>query len=260
MRIAAILAPIADWQETLSAAKAADEAGLDAIGLWDHYHSARSDWGYMAGWSAMGALAASTTRTRLVQMVVNNLHYEPGVLAKETATLAVLSGGRYELGIGAGDWPESFEAWGRPYPERAERLARLEESVTIVRQAWRGEPFDVAGKFNELRGACVAPVPERAPRVVVGVGKSSSLASAAVRYADELNLYADADIVGHAKDLIASSGREISLSLFFDWSWDSWPADADAQLSHWHELGIERFFVSVGGADIPARIEQLARL
>jgi alkanesulfonate monooxygenase SsuD/methylene tetrahydromethanopterin reductase-like flavin-dependent oxidoreductase (luciferase family) len=193
-------------------------------------------------------------------MVVNNLHYEPGVLAKETATLAALSAGRFELGIGAGDWPESFAAWGRPYPDRAHRLARLEESVAIVRQAWRGEPFDFGGQFDRLQRACISPVPEQPPRVVVGVGKSRSLASAAVRYADELNLYADAEIVRQATDLIAGAGREIGLSLFFDWSWDSWPAEPGAPLARWRELGIERFFISIGGADMPTRIEQLARL
>src|SRR4051794_39062038 len=102
MRMSAVLAPSADWRATLAAAAAADELGFEAIGLWDHYHSARSDWGYVAGWTAMGQLAAATRRVGLVQMVVNNLHYEPGVLAKETATLALTSAGRYELGIGAG--------------------------------------------------------------------------------------------------------------------------------------------------------------
>src|SRR3954453_8992974 len=153
MRIAAVIAPTADWPAAAAAAKLADELGLDGVGLWDQYHSARPDWGYVAGWSAIGALAARTTRSRLVQMVVNSLHFEPGVLAKETASLALLSGGRYELGIGAGDWPESFSAWGRPFPRRDERVERLEETVAILRQAWRGQPFDFDGASNILRGA-----------------------------------------------------------------------------------------------------------
>src|SRR3954451_4077193 len=125
VRIGAVLAPVAEWASIVSAARRADELGFDALGLWDHYHSAKPEWGYVAGWSAMAGLAAATSTVRLVQMVVNSLHFEPGVLAKETSTLALISGGRFELGVGAGDWPESFGAWGRAYPERAERIQRL---------------------------------------------------------------------------------------------------------------------------------------
>jgi alkanesulfonate monooxygenase SsuD/methylene tetrahydromethanopterin reductase-like flavin-dependent oxidoreductase (luciferase family) len=78
LRIAALPTPIADWPATIAAARAADEAGLDAVGLWDHYHSARPEWGYVAGWSALGAIAASTSRVKLVPMVLNHLHFEPG--------------------------------------------------------------------------------------------------------------------------------------------------------------------------------------
>src|SRR4051812_18887040 len=83
MRIGAILSPVADWGATADAARAADPARLDAIGLWDHYHSGRPEWAYIAGWSAYGSLAAITSHVRLVPMVLNTLHFEPGVLAKE---------------------------------------------------------------------------------------------------------------------------------------------------------------------------------
>jgi alkanesulfonate monooxygenase SsuD/methylene tetrahydromethanopterin reductase-like flavin-dependent oxidoreductase (luciferase family) len=260
MRIAAVLAPVVDLASILAAARRADELGFDAVGLWDHYHSPKPEWGYIAGFSAMAALAAATERTHLVQMVVNNLHFEPGTLAKETSTLALMSGGRYELGIGAGDWPESFVAWGRPYPERVERVARLEESIAIVRRAWSGELFDVDGRFNVLRDACVSPAPEQPPRVVVGVGKSQALVASAVRYADELNVYADEAAVEHARAAIAQSGRDVSLSLFLSWEWDKWPAHPAAELERWPKLGVERFFVSLGDADMEGRLEQLAPL
>ena len=108
MQIGAILSPIIDPATAIEAACAADREGLDAVGLWDHYHSPRPEWGYVAGWSMLAALAAATERVKIVPMVLNNLHYQLGVLAKETSTLALLSGGRFELGIGAGDWPDSF--------------------------------------------------------------------------------------------------------------------------------------------------------
>jgi alkanesulfonate monooxygenase SsuD/methylene tetrahydromethanopterin reductase-like flavin-dependent oxidoreductase (luciferase family) len=260
MKIAPILAPVARVDATIEAARLADALGFDAIGLWDHYHSAKPEWGYIAGWSAMTSLAANTERINLVQMVVNNLHFEVGVVAKETSTLALLSNGRYELGIGAGDWPESFSAWGRTFPHREERVARLAESVDILRKAWSGGAFDFDGDFETLRGACVSPVPGRAPRVVVGVAKSRSLLESAVAYADELNLYADPVIVESAAALVAQSGRDVTLSLFCDWSWSSWPADPQAELEPWRQRGIDRFFVSIGGDDMPARLEKLAPL
>src|SRR5215210_7195712 len=125
VEIGAVLSPIAEWSRVAEGARAADDAGLDAIALYDHYHSLRPDWAYVCGWSAYGALAALTERVRLVPMVLNGLHYELGVLAKESSVLSIASCGRFELAIGAGDWPGSFEAWGREFPSRDERLDRL---------------------------------------------------------------------------------------------------------------------------------------
>src|SRR5699024_9019760 len=125
---------------------------------------------------------------------------------------------------------------------------------------WTGEQFDFDGQFNTLRGACVTPAPQSAPRVVVGVAKSRLLATSAVAYADELNLYADDDVIAAARELVAASGRSVDLSLFFDWSWDGWPADAASQLAHWRDAGIDRVFVSLGAADMPARLRELEPL
>jgi alkanesulfonate monooxygenase SsuD/methylene tetrahydromethanopterin reductase-like flavin-dependent oxidoreductase (luciferase family) len=244
----------------LNAAQRAEELGFDAVGLWDHYHSPKPEWGYIAGWTAMAALAAATEQVRLVQMVVNNLHFEPGVLAKETSSLSIMSGGRFELGIGAGDWPDSFAAWGRPYPPRTERVARLAENVEILRRAWSGQAFDFDGRFEVLRAVSVTPAPQTPPRIVAGVGKSRALAESAVRYADELNVYADEVVVSFVRDLIARSERDVALSAFLSWEWEKWPADPAAELTHWADLGVERFFVSLAAADMLSRLDQLAPL
>ena len=113
MRIGAVLAPTGDWQAILDGARGADDAGLDAIGLWCHYHSAKPEWAHANGWALYGALAAVTSRVRLVPMVLNNLHYQPGVLAKESSMLSLISRGRFELAIGAGDWPRVVHSLGR---------------------------------------------------------------------------------------------------------------------------------------------------
>ena len=257
MRLAALLTPTADWPGILDAARAADEARFDAVGFWDHYHSGQPDWAYVCGWSAMGAVAAVTRHVKLLPMVVNNLHYEPGVLAKESAVLAVLSGGRFELGIGGGDWPESFAAWGRPFPVAEERVDRLVETIEALRLTWTGQPVSFSGRHVALAGAISTPAPPVPPRVVVGVGGSRRTLRRTIDVADELNLYADEALVNDARDLVRESGRSVALSVFLSWEWNKWPDDPIDTLARWAELGVDRACVSLGGADMPARIETL---
>jgi alkanesulfonate monooxygenase SsuD/methylene tetrahydromethanopterin reductase-like flavin-dependent oxidoreductase (luciferase family) len=256
MRIAAILSPVADWAAVAAAARAADAAGLDAVGLWDHYHSGRPDWAYIAGWSAYGALAAITTRVRLVPMVLNNLHYEPGVLAKESSVLSIASGGRFELGLGGGDWPGSFQAWGRPFPAADERIERLVETVSALRLVWTGEPAEYDGRYVQLHGAICTPAPLPPPRVIVGVGGSWRALAAASPLADEVNVYDEPAIIETAVQNRRGGGPDVSV--FTSWEWDKWPSDVPGELRRLDGLGADRVFVSLGGPDMRKRIDALA--
>jgi alkanesulfonate monooxygenase SsuD/methylene tetrahydromethanopterin reductase-like flavin-dependent oxidoreductase (luciferase family) len=260
VRIGAILSPFADWPQTLAAARRADEVGLDAVGFWDHYHSAEPELAYLCGWSAYGAIAAQTNRVHLVPMVLNVQHYEPGVLAKESSVLSIVSRGRFELGIGAGDWPESFEAWGRPFADRLARVEILNETVGVLRALWDGERVTFAGRHIRLRDAACTPVPDRAPRVVVGAAASRQLVEAALRIADEVNVYDRGAFLEHAREAIAASGRDVALSVFADWSWDKWPEEAASAVAAWRDAGVERAFISVGADDMPARVDRLGAL
>ena len=259
MRIGAVLSPIVDPVAAVEAAKAADQAGLDAIGLWDHYHSPRPEWGYVAGWSMMAALAVATERVKLVPMVLNNLHFQPGVLAKETSTLALLSGGRFELGIGAGDWPDSFTAWGEPFPPVAERLGRLEESIAALRRLWTGGPVDADGAFVRLAGAISTPPPHEPPRVVVGIGGSRRTLGVARRFADELNVYTGPGLIEEAAEVVRADGTRPAVSVFLSWEWDKWPADPLKQLAALEARGAHRAFVSLG-ADLPDMVRRISVL
>lgn len=260
MRLGAVLSPVADWEHIIDAARAADDLGYDAIGLWGHYHSARPEWAYISGWSAYGALAALTGRVRLVPMVLNNLHYQLGVLAKESSLLGLASGGRFELAIGAGDWPDSYAAWGEHFPDREERLVRLSENLTALRRLWTGEQVTFQGRHLRLHNACSTPSPARVPRIVVGVGNSVSTARATVEQADELNVYAETATLEAVREVIGRSGRQVDVSLFVAWEWDKWPADPVAELDAWQRRGVERAFVSLGSDDMPSRLAQLAPL
>lgn len=259
MRIGVAFSPTDDWTDVLAAARLADELGLDCVGFWDHYHSEQVDWGYLAGWSAHAALATATERVKIVPMVLCNLNHELGQLAKESSVLAIVSGGRFELAIGAGDYPVEYRAWGRPFPPAPERMERLDETVDALRELWTGQPVSRAGTHLRLDGAICAPRPPDPPRVVIGVGGSRRLIDRTARYADELNVYADRATIDHARDAIAAAHREIPISGYRNYAWDAWPLDPVADLGPFAEAGLDRIIVNLGyDWDKVARVRDLA--
>ncbi len=260
MRIGIHLGPTGDWPAILAAARTADASGFDALSFVDHYHAPKPEWPYLCGWSLYGALAMLTTRIHLVPMVIDRLNYLPGVLAKETSTLSILSGerermlsgtqwfphsdaergGRFELGIGAGDFFEEASAWGLTVPDAMARITGLKETVMILRRIWTGEPVTFEGEHIRLTNAASTPVPSTPPRVVVGAGGSRRLIRSAVEYADELNVYATEELVQFARQEIEASHRTVSLSAYV---WD-WPKDIAEALATWEQLGVERTFLT----------------
>lgn len=240
MRIGVNLGPTANWAAVLAAAKRADSYGFDAVSLLDHYQSVKPEWGYVCGWSLYGALAMATARIKLVPMVICRPNYLPGVLAKETVMLAIMSGGRFELGIGAGDYFEEMRAWGLPVPKASERIEGLKETVQVLQRIWQGEEVTFEGKHIQVHSGLCAPAPATAPRVVVGVGKSRRLLSSAIEYADEINVYADEEMMRESRRAAEASGRKIAISAYV---WD-WREDIEEKLKEWEQLGVERTFVT----------------
>lgn len=240
MRIGVNLGPTANWTAVLEAAKRADNYGFDAVSFLDHYHAAKQEWGYICGWSLYGALAMATSYIKLVPMVICRLNYLPGVLAKEAAMLAIISGGRFELGIGAGDYFEEMQAWGIPVPGASERIEGLRETVHVLQSAWKGEEVTFEGKYVQVHNGLCVPAPDTAPHVVVGVGKSRRLLHSAVEYADEVNVYADEEMMREARKEVDASGRKIAVSAYI---WD-WREDIGEKLKEWEQLGIERTFIT----------------
>jgi len=230
-----------DWPEILVAARAAEDYGFDSIGFVDGYHSGALEQDYLCGWSLYGALAMATSRIHFVPMVIDNMNYLPGVLAKEIAALSIISGGRFELGIGAGDGFDGSRAWGVPVPSATARVATLRETITALRQIWRGMQVTFDGEYLRLKEAACVPVPPMPPRVVVGVGSSKRLLHDAVTYADEINVYSDEEFIQLARSEIEASKRDITLSTF---TW-GWREDLAEKLLAWEALGVERTFVTI---------------
>ena len=176
------VAVTADWW--LEAAGRTEAAGFDSVWIWDHFVSRgrRTD-AMLECWSMLAAASAATRRVRLGSFVSNVMNRHPAVVARMAATVAELSGGRLELGIGAGGHPAEHEAYGIPFPERPVRAEHLREAIEVLRLLWSGGPVDHEGEHYQLRGAYAYPVPRPTPRIIVGA-ETAAGARFAARHAD----------------------------------------------------------------------------
>jgi alkanesulfonate monooxygenase SsuD/methylene tetrahydromethanopterin reductase-like flavin-dependent oxidoreductase (luciferase family) len=149
--------PEADRQErVIEQVLLADRFGLDLVGIQDHPYQRR----YLDTWTLMAYLAGRTERVRFVPDVANLPLRPPALLAKAAASLDRLSGGRFELGLGAGAFWEAIGAWGGPVRSGRESVDALEEAIEIIRRVWAGERgIRVDGQHYRLSGAHGGPPP-----------------------------------------------------------------------------------------------------
>ncbi len=150
----------------LDTARDVERLGLDYVAVQDHPYQRR----FVDAWVLMGMVAASTSRIGVFPDVANLPLRPPAVLAKAAASLDVLSGGRFELGLGAGGFWDAIEAYGGPRRAPGESLAALAEAITVIRMVWSGERnlrFD--GEHYRLAGAQSGPVPAHPIGIWLGV-------------------------------------------------------------------------------------------
>src|SRR5947207_2200580 len=148
----------------------AEAAGFDGIALMDHLAPplAEDKPMYEAMTSAMW-LAARTSTLKIGHLVLCDALRAPAVLAREAVAVDHASGGRFELGIGAGSVPAEYASFGIPNPGRAARLRRLVETLDVLSLLWSGQPVDYEGEFHRLQGAQQVPTPlDRIPILVGG--------------------------------------------------------------------------------------------
>jgi len=152
-------------------ARSAEVAGWDGFFLWDHLlvdPTWRVD--IADPWIALAAIAQATTRIRLGTIVAALPRRRPAKVARETASLDRLSGGRLTLGVGLG-WPSGADfGWFGDEEDVATRAAMLDESLAILDGLWRGEPFAFEGTHYRVREATFLPRPLQEPRIPVWVG------------------------------------------------------------------------------------------
>ncbi|MDT0408235.1 MULTISPECIES: LLM class F420-dependent oxidoreductase [Streptomyces] len=182
----------ATYDTLLTVAKATEDLGFDAFFRSDHYLHMGGDGlpGPTDAWITLAGLARETKRIRLGTLMTAATFRLPGVLAIEVAQVDQMSGGRVELGIGAGWFEEEHKAYGIPFPK--DKFSRLEEQLAIVTGLWEtkpGDTFSYEGRHYQLENSPARPKPaqSRLPVLIGGFGASRTPKLAA-RYADEFNV------------------------------------------------------------------------
>jgi F420-dependent oxidoreductase-like protein len=184
----------ADYDDLLAVARRTEQLGFDAFFRSDHYLGMGTPGlpGPTDAWVTLGALARETTRIRLGTLMTSATFRLPGPLAISVAQVDRMSGGRIELGVGAGWFEAEHTAYGIPFPDTGERFDRLEETLAIVTGLWgtpEGDTFSHQGTHYRLTDSPALPKPMQSPPPVIVGGKGKRRTPAlAARYAAEFNV------------------------------------------------------------------------
>ena len=187
--------PLDAWRRTTEVAREAERLGFESIWLFDHFHTVPrpTDEITFESFTSLSALAAVTERVRLGHIVICTAFRNPALTAKMISTMDSISGGRMELGIGAGWKRDEWQAYGYGFPETRERLARLADDLEVIASMLAGDKHQHAsyeGSYSRVRDAINVPKPLQRPRVPIMVGGNGPNVTwrLAARHADELNV------------------------------------------------------------------------
>jgi alkanesulfonate monooxygenase len=207
----------ATYDDLLAVAQAAEALGFDAFFRSDHYLTMGGDGlpGPTDAWVTLGALARETSRIRLGTLVTAATFRHPGPLAIAVAQVDAMSGGRVELGIGAGWYDDEHHAYGIPYPATKERFERLEEQLAIITGLWEtptGATFSFDGAHHTLTSSPALPKPVQRPRppVIIGGHGARTTPRLAATYAQEFNLpFSPVDVFTTQRDRVTAACESI---------------------------------------------------
>jgi F420-dependent oxidoreductase-like protein len=204
------------WDRWRRLAALVEELGFESLWRSDHLLS-RMDEGRAAldTWTSLAVAAAETSALRLGPLVCPMTFRHPSLLAKSAASVDQLSGGRLELGLGAGWNEREHAAFGLSFPPIAERVARLREGIEVITRLWSGAAATYRGRYYTLEAVRALPRPLQVPRVplvIGGMGVRRTLPVVA-RYADEWNLTTSSPAVVREKTraldaCCAAAGRD----------------------------------------------------
>jgi F420-dependent oxidoreductase-like protein len=179
------------WATMLDIARAAEDGPFESVWVYDHFHTTPlpTREATHEAWTLLAGIGAATSRVRLGQMCTCMGYRNPAYLAKVAATVDAISGGRTEMGIGAGWYEHEWRAYGYGFPRAGERLGQLDEGVQIMRQLWTTGAASLDGAHYQVDGAICQPLPLQEggiPLWIAGGGEKKTLRIAA-RYADYTN-------------------------------------------------------------------------
>jgi F420-dependent oxidoreductase-like protein len=201
------------WAVMRDLAGYADGGAWDSLWVYDHFHTVPIPTGEATheAWSLMAAYAATTARIKLGQMCTAMSYRNPVYLAKVAATADIISGGRIQMGIGGGWYEHEWRAYGYGFPSAGVRLARLDEGVQIMRDAWRDGEVSFSGRQYQVDGAIMQPKPLQhggIPLWVAGGGEKVTLRIAA-KYAQYTNYTPEPDAFVHKSEVLAQHCRDV---------------------------------------------------
>jgi F420-dependent oxidoreductase-like protein len=191
MELSGIAGAAAKWDKAVETAVLAEELGNDSIWVYDHFHNvpAPAHEAVFECWTTVAAISQRTSRIRLGQMVGCAPYRNPGLLAKITTTVDVISGGRLDWGIGAGWYDNEFKGYGYEFASAKDRIGALRETVEIVKLMWSEPTVDYEGRYFELKGAQCDPKPLQQPHppIWIGGGGEQLTLRVVARHADKAN-------------------------------------------------------------------------
>jgi len=245
--------PAGAWQRTVELAAQAEALGFESLWVFDHFHTVPTpkDEITFESFSVLAALAMATSRVRLGHMVVCAGFRNPALTAKLSSTIDVISGGRFELGIGAGWKEEEWRAYGYGFPPLADRMGALGDQLAVIHAMFGSGRATFEGRYHSVHGAINVPKGLQEPRIPIIVGGNGRLRTAgyAIRYADELNLvFIDPDEVAQrmtaVRERCEAEGRDPATLRFSLYTRDE-PMRAPGQervdlLAQLQEIGLDR--------------------
>lgn len=177
------------WERWFRFADAAEDLGFEGLFRSDHLTALNGEPGReaLALWPSLTTLATRTSRIRFGPLVAAITFRHPAMVAKMAASIDVLSGGRFDLGLGAGWFRGEHEMFGISYPRYPERLDRLDEGAQIVRALWKGSPATIEGDHYSLTNAVSLPTPARQEPTLIMGGKGEKTLRVVARHATEWN-------------------------------------------------------------------------
>jgi len=207
----------ASYDDLLGVACATEELGFDAFFRSDHFlamGNSRGLPGPTESWAILAGLARDTSRIRLGTLVTSATFRYPGPLAVTVAQVDQMSGGRAELGLGAGWFEQEHAAYGIPFPSTGERFERLEEQLAIITGLWatpEGERFDYAGRHYTVVDSPALPKPVQRPLPVIvgGLGPKRTPRLAATYAAEFNSSFAPVEFFAEQREWVSQACRAI---------------------------------------------------